>query len=179
MSYGGSGDDTIDGGKGADEIRGSWGFDTITFAQATSGVTLDLDTGGTRGDARGDTYSSIEQVIGTNYADIIGGTTDDDVIWGGAGNDTISSSGGDDTIHAGSSSRVVINNLVQFDNDEIDGGRGFDTVVYEGSRADYSWSWGRASMSNTLFVHNKVTGDFDQLVNVEALQFDNGTTVLL
>ncbi len=67
---GGTGDDTLKGGAGADAMNGGDGYDTATYASASSKVTIDLKTGNNKGDALGDTFSSIERIIGTKYDDI-------------------------------------------------------------------------------------------------------------
>ena len=55
---GGAGDDTIDGGAGADIFIGGTGRDTASYADAPSGVTVDLMTpSNNTGDAEGDDYS--------------------------------------------------------------------------------------------------------------------------
>jgi hypothetical protein len=107
----GGGNDQIEGGAGADVIIGGEGFDTVTFAHAGAGVTVSL-SGGTGGDAAGDSYSSIEQLIGSGFADTFFGNGWA-VLQGGAGNDTYHVSGRDQVV-------------------ETTGG-GYDTVIFTGS----------------------------------------------
>ena len=70
---GDDGDDVLVGGAGADAHDGGNGIDTVTYQMSTSGIYLDL--GGpslaNSGDARGDTFSSLEIIKGTNFADTI------------------------------------------------------------------------------------------------------------
>ena len=83
-AIGGSGDDNImgnaldnvlEGGAGADMIDGGDGIDTVSFAGAAAGVALSLlSNKGTGGDAEGDTYQSIELVIGSSFDDTITGS---------------------------------------------------------------------------------------------------------
>ena len=97
---GGRSNDTLEGGPGADMIDGGHTrtsatdasdmfTDTASYAGAMAGVTVDIDAGeGTGGDAMGDTFTSIEQYMGSNnddmfiaseYADtVMGGTHADD-----------------------------------------------------------------------------------------------------
>ncbi len=142
-AIGGSGNDTItgngadnilEGGAGADSINGGEGSDTVSYSQSTAGVDIDLSrqdpaAPGFRppsgGHAQGDTLVSIENVIGSDFADrLVGlgggsrisaadgndtiflGSGDDDV-QGGLGADRITDSGGNDTIHGGSRNFVI------------------------------------------------------------------------
>jgi Ca2+-binding RTX toxin-like protein len=72
---------------------------------SSSGVTLNLQSGGIEGDAEGDTYTSIERVFGSQFQDdIIGsdgddilfGNREDDFLYGGKGNDTLIGGQGND-----------------------------------------------------------------------------------
>jgi hypothetical protein len=72
-----------------DTLDGKGGFDTLTFkGTTTGGVAVDLVAGnGSAGDAAGDTYTSFEKVIGSNFNDTLTGGAGH-VLVGGAGNDT-------------------------------------------------------------------------------------------
>ena len=86
----GAGADTVIGGAGADSINGGAATDTITFAATAAAVGVDLGTGnGTAGDALGDVYLNIENVIGSNFDDTISGNDGDDEIDGGLGTDLL------------------------------------------------------------------------------------------
>ena len=51
---------------------------------------MDLSAGtGQGGDAQGDALSSIENVIGSNFDDVLTGDTSDNVLDGGAGDDAL------------------------------------------------------------------------------------------
>ena len=92
---GDAGKDTLDGGSGADKLYGGAGTEDIaTYASAEAGVTVDL-TGGTlslgKGDAAGDTYTGIEQYVGSEHDDVfIAGDDDDNIHGGTGGSDTVS-----------------------------------------------------------------------------------------
>ncbi len=61
-----------------------------SYAGATAGLRIDLTYIHTStGEAQGDTYAGIEDVLGSVFADIIGGTGLDNVLNGNLGNDTI------------------------------------------------------------------------------------------
>ena len=72
---GGEGDDMLDGGPGRDTLegggtQGAEGTDVATYASAMEGVTVDLSGGNRgRGDAAGDTYTGIEEYVGSLHDD--------------------------------------------------------------------------------------------------------------
>lgn len=86
------------GSAGADQIDGGDGVDTMDFSASDEAITVNLQTGATSGtDAAGDVYASIENLIGSGFADSLGGDAADNTITGGAGNDTITGGSGTDT----------------------------------------------------------------------------------
>ena len=69
------GNDILIGGSGGDNLQGGGGTDTASYATATSGVSAIMQaTGSNTGDAAGDTYDSIENLIGSAFADVLYGT---------------------------------------------------------------------------------------------------------
>lgn len=128
--FGGGGADTITGGAGEDHMDGGIGFDTVSYLGAAAGVTIDVDTGGTAGDALGDTYVSVERFFGSNHGDVLQGSNasdqlrgmgGDDVLIGDAGDDVLAGDAGDDTITGGAGT------------DALWGDAGSDTFVFTGS----------------------------------------------
>ncbi|MBT3142865.1 hypothetical protein KL867_17480 [Ruegeria litorea] len=116
---GDGGDDTLEGGSGRDDIHGGSGGDTASFATAGSGVTANLTSGvGTRGNANGDTYTSVENLLGSEHEDLLTGSSGNNLIEGGRGNDTLRGSAGDDTLEGGIGADV------------IHGGSGTDTASF-------------------------------------------------
>src|SRR5262245_4966499 len=69
---GAGGNDTLIGGDGADSLNGGAGTDTAAYVDSDEGVVVDLGLneafGGT---AEGDTFISIENLIGSNHDDIL------------------------------------------------------------------------------------------------------------
>uniref|UniRef100_UPI003CCB6EF2 beta strand repeat-containing protein n=1 Tax=Microvirga flavescens TaxID=2249811 RepID=UPI003CCB6EF2 len=100
---GGSGDDTLNGGEGNDVLNGGAGNDFASYANASSGVSVDLNNpnGYNSGEARGDSYQSIEGVIGSSGDDTISGTANAETFVGGDGNDVLDGRGGSDTLNGG------------------------------------------------------------------------------
>jgi Ca2+-binding RTX toxin-like protein len=93
--YGDAGNDLLVGGAGADVIYGGAGFDTASYETATEGVTVDL-AAGTASD--GDTLYSIEDIIGSSFADTLYGDAYSNIIDGGMGDDTIDGREGRDAV---------------------------------------------------------------------------------
>jgi hypothetical protein len=99
---GADGADTLIGRGGADALIGGTGVDTASYAGGSVAVRADLSTGtGTGGEAEGDTYSSIENVVGTNLADVLIGSSAANRLEGGKGDDTLSGRGGADALIGG------------------------------------------------------------------------------
>lgn len=123
---GGAGDDSLDGGAGADSLDGGDGFDTVTYAGAGAGVIADLVAGGTGGEAAGDTYASIERLVGSAFNDRLRGTGAHDVLEGGAGADILYGGDGNDHLIGGDGNDQL---FAEAGGDILDGGRGNDLLV--------------------------------------------------
>jgi len=139
---GGAGDDLLRGQAGADVFRGGAGTDTADFSQESPfQLLVNLETNmASGGTASGDTFYSIENLIGSDdRIDRFIGTSDNNHFWGQGGGDVFSGGGGDDTLDGGrdgdllygeDGDDVLIGGSGQ---DYLDGGAGVDTVVYAGS----------------------------------------------
>jgi Ca2+-binding RTX toxin-like protein len=130
-SFGGGGDDVFTGDDGSDLMNGGSGIDTVSYLTSGNGVTVDLAAGtGQGGDAAGDSYQSIEDVVGSNHGDTLAGNAADNRLSGGLGADTLTGRGGNDKLYGG------------LDSDHMNGGAGNDTFIYaalfesKGSDAD-------------------------------------------
>jgi Ca2+-binding RTX toxin-like protein len=110
---GGAGDDFFISGAGADQFIGGWGWrsiDTVSYSGSSAAVFVDLGLNyAVGGAAQGDTFDSIEKIIGSSYADML---------IGGAANETFTGGGGDDTLIGG------------MGNDALTGGAGADVFVF-------------------------------------------------
>jgi VCBS repeat-containing protein len=149
--YGGDGDDTFIGGSGADAIDGgnhSSNGDTVDYSSDTAGVTISLVNGsgsGSGGDANGDTYSNIENLIGGSGVDILTGDVNGNILRGGGDTDTLTGGGGTNTLYGGADSDTFIggagDDAFYGDNDETDNNdTDADTVSYASDGAGISAS---------------------------------------
>ena len=128
--YGGDGNDTLLGNMGADALYGGAGSDFASYTSAASAVVADLGRAGVwAGEATGDTFFSIEGLLGSRFgdslrggerADVIAGNGGDDRLYGRGGNDRLDGGAGDDLLVGGSGIDVLI------------GGAGADVFAYGG-----------------------------------------------
>ena len=88
-----------------------------------------------------------DQIFGLNQADQLSGGAGDDELFGGAGGDTLNGGSG---------------------NDILDGGNGTDTAVFAGALANFTFE---ISERGNVLVIDGVTGDEDEVIDVETLQF--------
>jgi Ca2+-binding RTX toxin-like protein len=133
--YGLAGNDTLIGGAGADLLDGGAGFDFASYATSGSGVSVDLIYAGMNsGDARGDTFTGIEALVGSDNNDSLAGSDGNDVIYGGAGNDYLYGRGGNDALLGTGGDDVMNGGL---GNDTLYGDQGsgvdHDTFVFDGN----------------------------------------------
>ena len=152
---GGAGDDTIAGeagndmligGEGNDTLAGGEGIDSASYADAANGVTVDLTItaeGAPNAFVKDgaavlsqDVLSGVENVIGSEFTDILTGNEGNNVLVGGsgadqliglAGADFLMGGAGDDTLDGGEGDDVLQGGA---GNDTVDGGAGSDTASY-------------------------------------------------
>src|SRR6185295_13171469 len=92
---------------------GGNGMDTVSYAGAPAGLFAGLeDWSANTGEAAGDTYAFVENLIGSSFNDIFYGTDANNRFTGGSGNDLMIGKGGEDIFN---------------------GGSGLDTVAYDAS----------------------------------------------
>jgi Ca2+-binding RTX toxin-like protein len=119
---GGADDDLFIIGTGGDQVIGGKGIDTLSYLgdpAAEGAVTVDMIAGTAVIDGIGvDTFTEIENLIGTNFDDTLLGNADDNVIEGHGGCDSIAGGIGADVLNGGSG------------NDTLGGGDGADTFVF-------------------------------------------------
>ncbi len=125
---GGDGNDTLSGGTGgADVMNGGNGIDTLDYSLSPNGVDVRLFSGAASGGAaNGDTYSSIENIIGSAAkTDTLAGDANANTIWGGGGNETITGREGADTLLGEAGNDTLLGGA---DADTLIGGIGADTL---------------------------------------------------
>jgi Ca2+-binding RTX toxin-like protein len=122
------GADVLIGGAGADALFGGSGVDVASYETATAGVTARLDHPNLNaGDAAGDTYSEVESLRGSSYADLLCGDAAANMLAGRAGNDSLWGYGGGDTFDGGDGNDYLVGAAGA---DTFIGGAGIDTVSY-------------------------------------------------
>lgn len=114
---GGSGYDLLIGGPHPDDIRGGNGNDTVSYQGAPGIVTVRLDKKEAFGGWALDQLLSIENIIGSPFADLLVGDDLANRIKGRAGDDLLRGGPGDDSIHG------------QGGTDEARGGGGSDSCL--------------------------------------------------
>ncbi|WP_052213607.1 calcium-binding protein [Belnapia sp. F-4-1] len=125
-------DDILIGGAGGDTLNGGLGSDTADYSTSGAALTISLTTSTTStattrpsgGDATGDVLSSIENVVGTGFADFISGNQLSNQLAGGLGADTVRGGAGADLIDGDS----TVGGATEGGVDLLDGGDGDDTV---------------------------------------------------
>lgn len=124
--HGGNGKDIFFSDGWQNNINGGNGIDTISYQQrhlnnvvGDEGVIIDLAAGAAQtGASRLETLTSIENAIGSELSDLIGGTTGDNILGGLGGNDGLHGFDGNDIIEGGLGA------------DFMSGGGGADHFVY-------------------------------------------------
>ena len=185
---GGRGNDKLNGGIGDDVIDGGSGFDRVSYADARSGVRVDLsDEGPQDTDRRGesltgtDTLVSIESILGSDFGDRLRGTDGPNVIKGGGGRDKIYGYDGNDILIGGKGADQVYGGL---GTDELQGQRGDDSL-FGGAGNDYisggqgdDYLKGGGGEDEFVFdgkPGNDIVADFKP--NVDYLRFERDTGI--
>lgn len=91
-----AGSDVLEGGADPDVLDGGLGADTASYVGSPRGVTIDLGSGiATGGDASGDSFLSIEKLVGSAFADRLTARNPFGSCQGGRGDDVVTIEGSD------------------------------------------------------------------------------------
>ena len=97
--WGSGGDDILEGGAGADRLDGDAGLDWVSYRGSDAAVTVNLGLGTVMGGhAEGDVLIEIENVIGSDYEDVLVGNDGANRLEGGAGADQLDGGAGIDWV---------------------------------------------------------------------------------
>ncbi|MFZ4805921.1 MAG: beta strand repeat-containing protein [Hyphomicrobiaceae bacterium] len=121
--------DTLEGGNNGSTLytlTGGKGLDTATYANASTGVTVDLGASKDQQTNAGrHRLVEIENLIGSNHADILKGNKGSNALTAGLGADTVSGGSGNDTLDGGGGADLLLGGD---GNDRIIGGSGDDIL---------------------------------------------------
>jgi Ca2+-binding RTX toxin-like protein len=156
--FGEAGNDRFDSGLGADQLDGGEGVDTADYRTSDEAVQADLlMCYGLGGDAEGDTFTSIENLAGSHFGDVLTGDDFTNRLQGFSGDDALFGGQGHDRMLGGAGA------------DHMDGGQGVDT-------ADYSTASAAVTVNltlNTGFGSDAAGDTFVQIENVTGSSFDD------
>lgn len=161
--HGGHGDDVLSGNAGRDFLHGGRGSDTASYASSGEAVRVNLGWFGSAkgGDAEGDRLTSIENLEGSEFDDLLNGNFGGNFLSGGAGQDTLSGGFGNDVLAGG------------VGNDMLTGGWGHDVFVFgTGDGRDTVTDFDAGGGCFGLFGRDVLQFDVDEVSNAqEALSF--------
>jgi len=119
------GADQLYGGSGDDHLNGGAGTDTANFSGSMAAIGASLEAGTATGEGS-DTFSEVENVIGSNQDDTLTGSGANNTLNGGGGNDNIVGLGGADTLKGIGGNDTLDSQDGVEGNDAVDGGTGTD-----------------------------------------------------
>ena len=143
---GSASDDFLEGLGGADILDGGDGADTASYTSSDVGVAVDLSTGkGEKGDAEGDIFVSIENLVGSAHGDSLTGDAEANTLEGGGGDDTLVGGAGADTYVFAEGDGA--NTIVEVGEEGV-----VNTLRFEGDYEVSDFSFARSSEDGTDLV---------------------------
>ncbi len=126
-----TGNDLVIGNAGDDSLDGGNGADVVSYRRDPSSVNVNLEQGeAIDGWEDTDALSNIENVVGSEFNDIIIADAQANIITAGDGSDTVNGRDGNDDLFGETGDDSLTG---EQGNDLIDGGEGSDTVNYDNS----------------------------------------------
>ena len=167
----------MDGSNGTDTVSYAFAAENTDPMAETNGVVVDLFAGTATGFNINDQLSNIENIVGSDYDDILSGgsavtgvqidggagddvlsgTLGDDVLWGGSGNDIFRGFLGNDIMHGGDGDDIFTSNL--------GGNAGNHTQYGDAGNDSFSWAGNNSGHSGSLTIHG---GEGEDTVSVSA-----------
>jgi Ca2+-binding RTX toxin-like protein len=177
------GNDTLSGSLGNDLLDGGTGVDTVSYANAVSGVSVNLAilVGQETSGAGRDILKDVENLIGSGFGDTLlgdglGNTLDgaagDDALNGGAGADWLIGGAGDDALLGGSGNDTILDENGTSGAASIHAGAGDDVIALSGTFATGSVNGG-GGIDQITFGG---LGDAVGFIGVEILNTTGGVT---
>ena len=175
--FGGEGNDILWGGQGADRLDGGSGVDRASYYATNgyngspSGVQIDLAAGAAHGgDAEGDTFLSIEEIVGSGHNDSLAGNGEDNIFWGVYGDDVLEGRAGQDWLDGGHGNDRLIGGADDdrldgsYGNDHLEGGHGAD--ILDGGEGTDTLSYARSSAGVTVNLSINTASGGDAYLDV-------------
>lgn len=151
--------EAFDGGEGTN--------DRVDYRKSDEGVVASLlEGGGAGGTAEGDTYTSVQGLLGSHHQDflqgdngrnVLAGRRGDDVLYGMGGNDRLNGGQGDDKLFGGDGNDTLRGGQGA---DELVGGDGMDRATYNNSDEGVT-----IDLANGIAAGGHATGD--TLISIE------------
>ncbi|MEQ1951494.1 M10 family metallopeptidase C-terminal domain-containing protein [Mesorhizobium yinganensis] len=139
--YGDAGNDILAGGAGIDELWGGSDQDAASYAGASAAIIASLGNASINtGDAEGDVYFDVENLIGSSFNDFVFGDHAVNSISAGDGADVIKGYRGNDILAGGNGKDTFVFNST------LDSSANVDTIV------DYSVAADTIDLDNAFFT---------------------------
>lgn len=174
---GGADNDLLIGGAGADTLDGSGGTNTASYALRTSttGIIANLQTGtGSGGDAAGDRYISISNIIGSDLNDTLIGNALANKLQGGAGDDLLNGGSGNDTLSGGAGTNKYFGgagaDIIQGSNPAVAGDSDFDIADYRNATGAITATFSGALGTLGSTVIGDASVGTDSLGNIDMIK---------
>jgi Ca2+-binding RTX toxin-like protein len=156
--FGGADSDILVSGTGNDHFNGGSGIDAASWQESSFGVSANLTTGRATSGSVEDTFTQVENLIGSRFNDTLSGDAGANGLFGGDGADVLLGGGGNDELSGGAG------------NDTLDGGAGFNRL-HGGVGVDTASYLSQPIGVFVSLARGQAVGDsFDVISQVEAVR---------